>query len=149
MNTYRYLMALFLMGMVSACQNTPVVQPDELPNIPEDVTRYWISYVDKNEYDSAKMLSAPGYTIEYIDDLIQSTSLAPDESITHTTVENLNCAQSSDSTACVCRFKSDVSEKDSLLLVKLNGQWVIKLEQDTMDNLELDVDSIEDFGIDE
>lgn len=92
---------------------------------PEDVVLRWQGYIDRNQYDSARLYStelARSY-IDFLDALAQGDSSETDE----TTLYDLRCDISGDSAVCHYLIEGEMGEKipDTLILQKIGGRWLV------------------------
>lgn len=111
---YGAFMALALFSCIS-----------KTPSSPEEVVRLWQYYIDRNQFDSARIYStelARSY-IDFLDALAQSNSSEFDETIFY----GLDCAVRGDSAVCSYLIEGEMGEKvpDTLVLRKIKGHWLV------------------------
>lgn len=95
------------------------------PSSPDEVVRLWQYYIDRNQFDSARIYStelARSY-IDFLDALAQGDSTEFDETIFY----NLHCAIRADSAVCSYLIEGEMGEKvpDTLVLRKVKGRWLV------------------------
>ncbi|MBP7272947.1 MAG: DUF4878 domain-containing protein [Saprospiraceae bacterium] len=109
------------------------------PNSPEQVVRQWQQHIDANQFDEAAALSSPA-TQTFIQSLKQLVTLTADANeaqvLSHTEFKTLVCDTTADTNA-VCVY-SLVEEgeviTDTFRLVKINGQWLVDIQEQTEGN---------------
>ncbi|MBK6930665.1 MAG: hypothetical protein IPH12_07235 [Saprospirales bacterium] len=107
--------ALFALAWYSCRSKTDVS--------PEDVVQRWQSYIDHNQFDSARLYStelARSY-VDFLDALTQGDSAE----IFETRLYNLSCDIRGDSAVCHYLIEGEMGEKipDTLILYKIKGHW--------------------------
>ncbi len=112
------LCCAFITLLIFACRPKPATTP-------EAVVRLWQSYIDHNQFDSARLYStelARSY-IDFLDALAQGDSLETDETILY----DLECAVQGDSAVCSYLIEGEMGEKvpDTLILHKIKGRWLV------------------------
>lgn len=95
------------------------------PSTPEEIVRLWQSYIDRNQFDSARLYStelARSY-IDFLDALLQGDSAETSE----TALYRLRCDVQGDSAICHYLIEGEMGEKipDTLVLRLMNGRWMI------------------------
>lgn len=134
MKNFKYILFLItiLFSLQTACNRAPEKEEEEivLPNTPEEVTTTWVECYYKNEFDMAKRLSSPYYTLELVETLQKGFQLEPTPS-EDIDLLNLRCKTLTDSTS-VCFYTNQHGENDTIPLIKLSGQWLVNLPPDTM-----------------
>ncbi|MBK9335557.1 MAG: hypothetical protein IPM98_02775 [Lewinellaceae bacterium] len=92
---------------------------------PEEVVRLWQTYIDRNQFDSARIYStelARSY-IDFLDALTQGDSLE----VYETALYRLHCDVQGDSAVCHYLIEGELDEKipDTLVLQLVNGRWLV------------------------
>lgn len=92
---------------------------------PEEVVRRWQDYIDRNEFDSARIYStelARSY-IDFLDAITQGDTTE----ITQTMLYELDCDIRGDSAVCHFLIEGEMGEKipDTLILYKIKGRWLV------------------------
>lgn len=92
---------------------------------PEEVVRRWQDYIDRNEFDSARIYStelARSY-IDFLDAITQGDTTE----ITQTMLYELDCDIQGDSAVCHFLIEGEMGEKipDTLILYKIKGRWLV------------------------
>ena len=92
---------------------------------PESVVRLWQSYIDRNQFDSARLYStelARSY-IDFLDALMQGDS----SEISSTVLYKLRCDVRGDSAVCHYLIEGELEEKipDTLVLYRVHGRWLV------------------------
>ncbi len=92
---------------------------------PESVVRLWQSYIDRNQFDSARMYStelARSY-IDFLDALVQDDTA----DISNTVLYKLRCDVQGDSAICHYLIEGELEEKipDTLVLYRIGGRWLV------------------------
>jgi hypothetical protein len=109
-------MALFLFG--TFCKSKPKLSP-------EKTVQNWQSYIDKNQFDRARELSA-GEALDYVNELASyngSDTLAWENNVLH----DLKCQIIGDSAICTYHFEDELGEPapGQLALRRVNGYWFV------------------------
>ncbi|MFN0014241.1 MAG: hypothetical protein ACKVU2_06800 [Saprospiraceae bacterium] len=97
----------------------------ERADSPEAVVRLWQSYIDRNQFDSARLYSteqARSY-IDFLDALLQGDSA----DISNTELYQLKCDIQGDSAVCHYLIEGELEEKipDTLVLYRVSGRWLV------------------------
>ena len=92
---------------------------------PEDVVQMWQSYIDHNQFDSARLYStelARSY-VDFLDALSQGDSTDTED----TRLYDLHCLVQGDSAICHYLIEGEMGEKipDTLILQKVKGHWLV------------------------
>lgn len=92
---------------------------------PESVVRLWQSYIDRNQFDSARMYStelARSY-IDFLDALVQDDTA----DISNTVLYKLRCDVQGDSAICHYLIEGELDEKipDTLVLYRVGSRWLV------------------------
>ena len=92
---------------------------------PEEVVRLWQSYIDHNQFDSARVYStelARSY-VDFIDALTQGDTTAMED----TKLYHLQCHVVGDSAVCHYLIEGEIDEKipDTLVLRWVKGRWLV------------------------
>lgn len=92
---------------------------------PEEVVQCWQSYIDHNQFDSARLYStelARSY-IDFLDALTASDSTE----VYETKLYNLKCDIQGDSAVCHYLIEGEFGERipDTLILYKVKGRWLV------------------------
>lgn len=123
----------FIFILFSACKSEQAASGDaELPNTPEEVARAWQKYIDVNEFDKAKKLSTPAAIL--VIESIQSIMLGEEDSleIMHTEFVTMTCKETADDAVCYYVLHEEGERfRDSFILKKINGQWLVDIVEDT------------------
>jgi len=95
------------------------------PSTPEEIVRLWQSYIDRNQFDSARLYStelARSY-IDFLDALTQGDS----SDIFETSLYRLRCEVQGDSAICHYLIEGELGEKipDTLVLHLVQGRWMV------------------------
>ncbi|MFK7978436.1 MAG: hypothetical protein AB8G86_00520 [Saprospiraceae bacterium] len=125
------------MFIIFSCNNTapkPKVK-DALPNTPETVSKQWQVYLDKNEIEKAAALSTTS-TQEWLAE--NKELFLNDSQVYQTNFVKMNCATEGTKATCTYTILEEGELiEDFFLLQKINGQWLVDLEEETA-NPELD-----------
>ncbi|MCC6411566.1 MAG: hypothetical protein IT270_07895 [Saprospiraceae bacterium] len=94
---------------------------------PEDVLILWQSYIDQDQYDSARVLST-GKVLPFIA-FLESITFSTDstESVSLTLLRNLECDIRGDSAVCRYMTKDEIGQDvpDTVLMRRINGRWLV------------------------
>jgi hypothetical protein len=124
------LSLLLFVFFLSFCNNPSTKQPAEkLPNTPETVSRKWQTYLDHNELEKVAALSTSnmqGWLAE------NKAILLADSHVYRTHFLKMNCKETGDKATCyfLIREEGELIE-DIFVLKKINGQWLVDLEEDS------------------
>lgn len=115
MRSFALCSALFALALYSCRSKTDA--------LPEDIVRRWQTYIDHNQFDSARLYStdlARSY-VDFLDALTQGDSAE----IFETKLYNLSCDIRGDSAVCHYLIEGEMGEKvpDTLILYKIRGHW--------------------------
>ena len=107
--------ALFALAF-SSCRSEPA---------PDEVVRRWQSYIDHNQFDSARIYStelARSY-IDFLDALTSNDSA----DVYETQLYDLECKVQGDSATCHYLIEGEFGERipDTLILYKIKGRWLV------------------------
>ncbi|MEQ1744071.1 MAG: hypothetical protein ABMA02_01480 [Saprospiraceae bacterium] len=97
----------------------------ESDDSPEAVVRLWQSYIDRNQFDSARLHStelARSY-IDFLDALVQGDT----GDVSNTVLYQLECDVRGDSAVCHYLIEGELEEKipDTLVLYRIRGRWLV------------------------
>lgn len=123
--------SFLLFILLVACSDTPTVKNKEvLPNTPETVSKQWQLYLDNNELDKVAALSSTS-TKEWLAE--NKDIFLGDNQAYQTRFLQMTCTEQGEKAMCHCVMKDETGEliEDVFLLVKINGQWLVELEEDT------------------
>ena len=92
---------------------------------PAEVVRLWQGYIDRNQFDSARLYStelARSY-VDFLDALTQGDTTE----ITQTQLYDLQCDVQGDSAICHFLIEGELGEKvpDTLILYHQKGRWLV------------------------
>lgn len=92
---------------------------------PEEVVRLWQSYIDHNQFDSARIYStelARSY-VDFLDALTQGDTTE----ISQTALFDLKCDIKGDSAVCHYLIEGEMGDKvpDTLILQHIGGRWLV------------------------
>ncbi|MBK7937267.1 MAG: hypothetical protein IPJ82_09330 [Lewinellaceae bacterium] len=92
---------------------------------PEEVARQWQAYIDKNEFEEARQLSA-GEALRYVEDLAnynEQDTLEWENNV----MLNLRCQVLGDSVYCTYHFEDELGEPipGQLALKRIDGRWLV------------------------
>ncbi len=136
----RYLYLFGIIAFLFACQNENKAKTKEA-STPEEVVRKWQGLMDKNAFAAAKKYSTTN-TIRVIESF-ESYFDEEDESLIDTTILlNLKCVILDNHS--VCRYEFDEegeTYRDSFLLKRVDGKWLIDVEETDL----LNDESLEDI----
>jgi len=94
---------------------------------PEDVLILWQSYIDQDQYDSARILST-GKVLPFIS-FLESITFSTDstEPVSLTLLRNLICDIHGDSAVCRYMTKDEIGQDvpDTVMLRRVNGRWLV------------------------
>ena len=128
---------LLLLCLFISCNTSPVKEEKKisLPNTPETVSKQWQSHLDKNELDQAALLSTP-LTKEWLKE--NKELFLNDSQVYQTNFVKMDCVIKGATAICNYSFLEEGEHyEDFFLLKKINGQWLMDLEEETP-NPELD-----------
>ncbi|MCE7925875.1 MAG: hypothetical protein DYG98_22730 [Haliscomenobacteraceae bacterium CHB4] len=103
----------------ACCKSKPKLSPEETVQI-------WQSYIDKNQFDLARELSA-GEALDYVNELagynIGADTLAWENNV----LLNLKCRIMGDSAICTYNFEDELGEPvpGQLALRRFDGYWFV------------------------
>jgi len=109
-------------------------QPKE-ENTPEDVVRRWQKFVDQNQFEEAKKISA-SRAIELIEDMeaiIEAEPALANETI-RTEFVMLSCSEQG--TQAICRYvikEEGEAIQDSFILSQQKGKWLVDLPEEDLE----------------
>lgn len=122
---------LLLFIVLFACSDTPTAkQKVVLPNTPETVSKQWQLHLDNNEIDKVAVLSSTN-TKEWLAE--NKDIFLGDNQAYQTEFLQMTCTEQEEKAMCHCVMKDETGEliEDVFLLIKINGQWLVELEDDT------------------
>ncbi|MBK7409961.1 MAG: hypothetical protein IPJ40_19080 [Saprospirales bacterium] len=102
-------------------------------NSPESVVRQWQSHVDHNEFEKAKVLSAPRTEalLSWMEVLL--SEMDADSVVTQTDFKEINCKESGDKAVCYYTMEEEGQTfYDSFLLVRIDGKWLVDLPEEAL-----------------
>lgn len=93
---------------------------------PEEVVRLWQSYIDRNQFDSARLHSTE-LARSYVDFLDALTQGADTAEVYETPLYDLHCSVLGDSAVCSYLIEGEMGEKipDTLVLYNIKGHWKV------------------------
>lgn len=129
-----FLLPVLLLFFVAACQ---------APDSPEKVVRKWQAHIDNNEFDKAKALSSPRteQLLSWMEALL--SDMEADSAITHTNFVDLTCRENGDKAVCHYGLEAEGQLfRDSFLLVRVEGKWLIDLPEEPAYEEDADVEEL-------
>lgn len=107
-----------LLLLFGSCRSEPAPEP-------ADVVRLWQSYIDHNQFDSARLYSTE-LARSYVDFLDALTGTDSTE-VYETTLYDLRCDIQGDSAICHYLIEGELGERipDTLVLYKKKGHWLV------------------------
>ncbi len=132
-----YSLKLLLFFLLFSCNNHPPNQAEKvpLPNTPETVSKQWQVHLDKNEIEKAAILSTSS-TKEWLAE--NKTLFLNDSQVYQTNFVKMDCLTEGKKATCTYTILEEGELiEDFFLLQKINGQWLVDLEEETA-NPELD-----------
>lgn len=140
----KYLLPICLLFLF-ACQEEPPISPQE-------VVLQWQEHMDKNEFEKARVLSTPN-SKEIISDIEELLKMDNEPIPVDTTKFISMACTEEDDTLAICRYTVEIDPDflefeemltdgngviaDSFLLKKINGNWLVDIPEDPMENDEL------------
>lgn len=134
---------LFLLVQLACTNPAPSVSSTIATDTlePEDVLILWQSYIDQDQYDSARTLST-GNVLPFIA-FLESITFSTDstEPVSLTLLRNLICDIRGDSAVCRYMTKDEIGQDvpDTVLMRRVNGRWLV---DKVFDNGETPSDSL-------
>ncbi len=134
MRSFYWLLPVFL--LLQNCKSKKDSQPSGqtgLPNTPVEVVKKWQEAQDSRQFDVARNLSTERAR-KFIDlgaQLMSDPEMA-DAALPVTALQGLSCRMKNDTCAVCTFFTEEDGERlnDSLLLLKIKGQWLVDLPDD-------------------
>jgi hypothetical protein len=120
---------LFLLVQLACTNPAPSVSSTLTTDTlePEDVLILWQSYIDQDQYDSARLIST-GKVFPFIA-FLESITFNTDstESVSLTLLRNLECDIRGDSAVCRYMTKDEIGQDvpDTVLMRRINGRWLV------------------------
>lgn len=137
-NIAQLAIMLFLLTLLISCNNnSPANEAKKipLPNTPETVSKQWQSHLDKNEIAQASALSTP-LTKAWLAE--NEELFLNDSHVYQTKFVKMNCIIEGETATCTYTILEEGELiEDYFLLKKINGQWLVDLEEESP-NPELD-----------
>ena len=124
------LKLLFLLFLFSCNTNSSnQVEKVPLPNTPESVSKQWQIHLDKNEIEKAAVLSTTA-TKEWLAE--NKALFLNDSQVYQTNFVKMDCITEGKKATCTYTIlEAGELIDDFFLLQKINGQWLVDLEEDT------------------
>ena len=123
----KLLLLLFLFSCNTNSSNQ--VEKVPLPNTPETVSKQWQVHLDKNEIEKAAALSTTA-TKEWLAE--NKALFLNDAQVYQTNFVKMNCITEGEKATCTYTIlEAGELIEDFFLLQKINGQWLVDLEEDT------------------
>lgn len=122
---------MLLLLLFISCNNTPASQEEKnpLPNTPETVSKQWQVHLDKNEIEQATALSTT-LTKEWLAE--NKELFLNDPQLYQTQFVKMNCTIEGETAICIYTILEEGELiEDFFLLKKLDGQWLVDLEEET------------------
>lgn len=109
----------------AACLFTFVQCTSNKASSPEEVAQQWQAYIDKNQFDEARQLSA-GEALHYVEDLAtynEQDTLEWENNV----MLNLRCQVFGDSVYCTYHFEDELGEPipGQIALKRIDGHWLV------------------------
>ena len=116
--------------LLIGCSNEPATQQTELlPNTPETVSKQWQHLLDNNQIEKVAQLSTENTKAW----LKENTDLfLSDNQVYKTEFIQMDCREEGDQAECIFIIKEEGELiQDIFLLKKVDGQWLVDIEEDT------------------
>ncbi len=127
-------LAIALSGLIAACQNDSATNNLETP---EGVVRRWQSLVDSSKFEAAKAFSTER-AMRWLEKNKALTD-SGDSLVYPMNFIEISCKIDGDSAICNCIYmmpEDTTAYKDVYLAKKINGKWVVDLNQDELEMFE-------------
>jgi hypothetical protein len=124
-------LAIALSGILLACQNDTAVNNMETP---EGVVKRWQGLVDSSKFEAAKTFSTER-AIRWLEKNKALTD-SGDSLVYPMNFKEISCKIDGDSAVCNCIYtmpEDTTTYKDVYLAKKINGKWVVDLNQDELE----------------
>lgn len=131
------LKSMLLLLLFISCNNPQSQQEEKipLPNTPETVSKQWQAHLDKNEIEKTAALSTT-LTKEWLAE--NKELFLNDPQVYQTQFVKMNCTTEGETAICNYTILEEGELiEDFFLLKKVDGQWLVDLEEETA-NPELD-----------
>lgn len=136
-----YLLLLFTIIMLSACQDTPPPAKQEvLPNTPSEVAQVWIEAFYNDDFPKAVKLGTD-LTRMMIDSV--KKEMEPNAALIAFKISDMSCQTHKDSAFCAYVYKEEQEEyQEYVSLLNVKGQWLVNESWDASSTVEQEFDMI-------